>query len=189
MEKSALRKLYLQKRNELSANEIDRLTGAISEHFFNLDFSGVKYLHLFYPIPEKLEFDTLILADWIRKNHPEIKLVLSKSDFETQRLTHYIWDADTLLSKNKWGITEPYSGAIVPPQLLDMILVPLLVFDSNGNRVGYGKGFYDRFLAECRSDAQKVGISFFEPVVEIEDVNNFDIRLDLSLSAKKTWRF
>ena len=70
-----------------------------------------------------------------------------------------------------------------------MVLVPLLCFDESGHRVGYGKGFYDRFLTKCRPDTQKVGLSYFPPVKEITDADSFDIRLDLCLTPEKVWRF
>mgnify|MGYP003575184065 FL=1 len=90
---------------------------------------------------------------------------------------------------NEWGITEPVSGVEVLPEQLDIVLIPLLVYDKKGNRVGYGKGFYDRFLSECRSDAMKVGLSFFEPVDLISDANELDIPLDACISPKGIFTF
>ena len=66
--------------------------------------------------------------------------------------------------KNKYGIPEPVGGTEMMPAEIELIIVPLLVFDINGNRVGYGKGYYDRFLKSCSENALKVGVSFFEPV-------------------------
>jgi 5-formyltetrahydrofolate cyclo-ligase len=69
-------------------------------------------------------------------------------------------------------------GLEVPVSKIDVVFVPLLAFDKNGNRVGYGKGFYDNFLAKCREDVIKIGLSFFEPEEIIDDVFKTDIRLD-----------
>lgn len=188
MEKQALRKLYLEKRSDLTPEEIETKTLSIIRNFSTVNFIQVKYLHVFYPIAGKTEFNSLLLADWIRSNHPEIKLVLSKSNFETNTLSHFIWDTDTKLAMNTWGITEPETGVAINPGLLDMILIPLLAFDKKGNRIGYGKGFYDRFLSECRPDAQKTGVSFFHPVDEITGINEFDVPLDMCVTPEKIWR-
>lgn len=183
-----MRKLYLQRRKELSPGEIEAKTLAIARNFSALDFSAVRYLHLFYPIVAKSEFNSLVLADWIRAVHPEIKLVLSKSDLLANTLSHFIWNQKTKLAVNQWGITEPEAGVSVSPEQLDMVLIPLLAFDQKGNRVGYGKGFYDRFLSECRSGIQKVGVSFFPPVEEITDLNEFDIPVDICITPEKVWK-
>jgi 5-formyltetrahydrofolate cyclo-ligase len=73
--------------------------------------------------------------------------------------------------------------------MIDLVFIPLLACDLQGNRVGYGKGFYDRFLSKCRYDVKKIGLSFFDPVDKIEDVNVFDIPLDECITPKKTWVF
>jgi len=64
-----------------------------------------------------------------------------------------------------------------------------LAFDEKGNRIGYGKGFYDRFLNECKKDVIKVGLSFFEATTTIEDTNANDIPLDFCVTPEKIYRF
>ena len=65
---------------------------------------------------------------------------------------HIICDDNTILNENDYGIMEPVDGTIIPYENIDMVICPLLTFDKNGYRVGYGKGFYDRFLTQCRND-------------------------------------
>lgn len=115
--------------------------------------------------------------------------MLSKASKSDNTLMHILWEEDTPLAMNSWGITEPEYGEEVLPEQLDMILIPLLVFDRKGNRIGYGKGFYDRFLAKCRHDAIKVGLSCFEPAEEISDVDQYDVPLDLCITPGKIWYF
>lgn len=189
MDKSGLRKLYLEKRRGLSSAETKNMSLAIVNSFSTLNLDDVKYLHIFYPITGKSEFNSLLLADYIRDKYPEIKLVLSKSDLNTHTLSHYIWDNNTSLAMNQWGITEPVNGISVNPQQIDLVLVPLLAFDKKGNRVGYGKGFYDRFLSDCRKDTIKAGISFFPPGEEIQDIDQHDVPLDLCITPEKIWDF
>lgn len=189
MDKSAIRKLYLEKRKALTAEEVDKFSTEIEQNFASLNFDHVKLLHLFYPIPGKHEFNTLLLKKWLNKTHPDITLVLSRSNLKTHTLEHVIWTGETTLAMNEWGITEPVGGNLVRPEELDCILIPLLAFDTNGNRVGYGKGFYDRFLTECRPDSLKAGVSFFEPLFEPIETNSFDIPLDICITPNKIWKF
>ncbi|MCL9968052.1 MAG: 5-formyltetrahydrofolate cyclo-ligase [Aquirufa antheringensis] len=88
-----------------------------------------------------------------------------------------------------WGIPEPVGGTIVIPTDFDIVLLPLLTFDLNGNRVGYGKGFYDRYLVNCRPDCLKIGISLFDPVDLIEEVESHDIPLDIAICPAKLYDF
>src|SRR5690606_6473364 len=103
------------------------------------------------------------MIHWILKDHPEIEIVLSRCNLGTNLMEHFSWDGRQELISNRWGIEEPHSGTKVLSQQLDAVIVPLLVFDKEGHRVGFGKGFYDRFLADCRVDCKKIGLSFFDP--------------------------
>ena len=78
---------------------------------------------------------------------------------------------------------------LIDEKEIDLVLVPLLCFDKKGFRVGYGKGFYDRFLSKCRSDVLKIGLSYFKPVEKIEDVRDFDVALDYCITPKGVWHF
>ena len=189
MDKQSLRKLNLEKRKSLSAEAVKALSESITLQFSSLALDGISFIHLFYPIPGKHEVDSLQIAGWLRRTHPHLKLVLSRSDLQNHSLHHILWEPGTELIQNKWGITEPVAGEEVKPEKLDMIIIPLLAYDVKGNRVGYGKGFYDRFLAECRKDALKVGLSFFGPEQEITGTDKHDIPLDLCLTPDTIWRF
>ena len=70
-----------------------------------------------------------------------------------------------------------------------MVILPLLAFDQQGYRVGYGKGFYDKFLSGCREDCLKVGFSYFEPIETIDDCNEFDVPLDLCITPQNVYVF
>jgi 5-formyltetrahydrofolate cyclo-ligase len=187
--KAELRKIYSEKRSLLKPAETELLSREICTRFTALSFGTIRYLHLFYPIPGKKEVDSLLIANWIRGNRPEISLVLSKSNPHDFSLTHLLWETQTPLTMNQWGITEPASGKEIDPEMLDVILIPLLAFDLAGNRVGYGKGFYDRFLTQCRTDALKIGLSFFEAEEEISYLHETDIRLDLCITPRTVYWF
>ena len=77
----------------------------------------------------------------------------------------------------------------MPDEAVDAVIVPLIVFDKNGNRVGYGGGYYDKFLAHCRKDTLKIGVSLFDPVDEIGGMEDFDVSLDHCVTPEKVWSF
>jgi 5-formyltetrahydrofolate cyclo-ligase len=106
--------------------------------------------------------------------------VASVTDTSGHRLTHYSLDPSTALQVNRWEIPEPISDGQLPIDVaqIDLVLVPLLAFDVQGHRVGYGGGYYDRFLADCRSDCRKVGLSLFESVTRIDNPDATDIPLN-----------
>ena len=130
------------------------------------------------PIKKQNELNTWIIIKKIQQNYPHISLIISKSDFKTYNMTSYILDSHTKIVENRWGIPEPTQATKCPDDTIDMILIPLLCVDKQGFRVGYGKGFYDRFIQKCRPDIIKIGLSLFEPVDKINNKNDKDLKLD-----------
>lgn len=110
-------------------------------------------------------------------------------DGQTGLLENYFFDDAKQLELNTWGIAEPTHGIPTAYNDIDMVLVPLLAFDTQGHRIGYGKGFYDRFLKACRNDCKKIGLAFFEPVEIIEEAGIHDIKLDHVLTPHDTYSF
>ncbi|MEY3642146.1 MAG: hypothetical protein RLZZ149_74, partial [Pseudomonadota bacterium] len=101
----------------------------------------------------------------------------------------YISDDTTEFYLNQYGIPEPMGGIEIKAGQIDAAIIPLLAFDNIGNRVGYGKGYYDRFLANCRADVLKIGLSFFPPVSSIDDIENFDKKLDFCITPERVYAF
>lgn len=188
-DKSTLRAQYVEMRRALHPDELESLSKKIASNFFSLDLHAVRYLHIYYPIPGKQEIDSLFISEKIKQEYHRIELVLPKSDLKSCTLKHISWKESTPLSMNAWGITEPVQGPEISADLLDLIVIPLLACDMEGNRLGYGKGFYDRFLAGCRSDALKVGLSYFEPQQTVIPHENHDIPLDICITPDHVWRF
>lgn len=189
MNKKELRKLYLDKRRNLLPDELETLSIAIVDRFNELSFGSINYVHLYYPITGKQEFNSLLLKSYLEQHYPQIQFALPKSNIVNNTLTTVLWEPHTPLAMNQWGITEPEYGTEIPSELVDTVIVPLLAFDRYGNRLGYGKGFYDRFLSECRPDVLKIGVSYFEPEEKLEEINDFDISLDVCVTPGTVWRF
>lgn len=188
MTKADARKEFIQKRKALSESNFQQLNLQVYHQFFaQLDLSFIKCLHIFLPIEGKREPDTWQIIDRIRREFPHIRITIpSVKDDELENI--YL-EGYHQLKKNKWGILEPEQGVPTPTEKIDMVLVPLLAFDKVGHRVGYGKGFYDKFLAECRIRCQRVGISLFQPIDMIEDVGEDDITLTHCLTPSGVLKF
>lgn len=176
MEKSVLRKFYKQKRKELSEKEIKELEKAIYKQVFEFDFSTVNTIHIFLPIEKQKEINTYPIINFLQEQHKQ--LVISKSNFSNHTLEHFIFDKNTKLEINKYGIPEPVNATKINVKEIDLVFVPLLISDENNYRVGYGKGFYDRFLLECKKEVKTIGLNFFKPISKIKDINKYDIALN-----------
>ena len=183
MNKSELRKIYKQKRQELSFDAIQKLQENIYQQIYELDVSNIKTIHIFLTLAKFKEIDTTPIIDYFRSKN--IKIVVSKSDFTNNTLTHFYLEKDTIIELNKYGIPEPKNAEQISEKELDLVFVPLLISDEQNYRVGYGKGFYDRFLSNCRKDCKKIGLNFFKPIVKIDDFNEYDVALDLVIYPKE----
>lgn len=187
MIKSALRKKYKTLRNELTSDQLDDFSLAIANQLLKLPVWQKRYYHLFLTIAEQKEVDTEFILNILAGKDKDI--ILSKSNFEDHSLTHFLLTDNTILQKNAHNIPEPVDGIEVPSNKIEVVFVPLLAYDTNGNRIGYGKGFYDRFLADCNPAVIKIGLSFFPPEATSFEVNVNDIPLDFCVTPEKVYHF
>jgi 5-formyltetrahydrofolate cyclo-ligase len=187
MFKKEIRIKYKELRNSLSENQIEELSLAIANGVLSLPIWDKIYFHVFLPIIEQKEVNTEYLLHLLSGKDKEI--CISKSDFETRKMTHFLLTDNTKIKKNEYNISEPVNGIEVPSNKMEVVFVPLLAYDKNGNRVGYGKGFYDKFLAECNPNTIKIGLSFFNPEELISDINATDIQLNYCVTPKRIIKF
>ena len=186
--KSELRNTYSLKRKNLSNFQINQRSILISKKLLNIPIWDKKFYHIFLTSKKNNEIETkFILSMLAQKN----KKVVVPRLIDLNNLEHILLTQQTILKENSYGIPEPqkYNDKIIFPQELDVIIVPLYVFDLNGNRVGYGKGYYDRFLKNCRDDVIKIGISLFEPVKSISDISRNDIALNYAITSNSIFNF
>ncbi|WP_297704075.1 5-formyltetrahydrofolate cyclo-ligase [uncultured Eudoraea sp.] len=186
MLKKELRLNYLQFRNELSSETISNYSLEIANRVLELPVWTFNLYHVFLSISEKNEIDTAFILSVLQGKDKNIALPKVLDD---SKLVHYLLTDNTIIRKNKWNIPEPVDGLEVPPLKIDVVFIPLLAFDKLGYRVGYGKGFYDKFLKECREDVIKIGLSLFKPVDKISDTQKHDIRMDYCVTPKKVYVF
>ena len=187
MEKTELRKIYKEKRAALSPNNKEEMSLAIANQLIQMPIWNLTYYHLFLTIENHNEIDTEYILHLLAGRDKEI--VISKSNFEDCSMTHFLLTDNTKIKKNGFNIPEPVDGLEVPVTKIDVVFVPLLAFDKAGHRVGYGKGFYDRFLSHCKPDVITVGLSFFEAEIEISDLHENDFALNYCVTPSKTYRF
>ncbi|OIV43523.1 5-formyltetrahydrofolate cyclo-ligase [Flavobacterium johnsoniae] len=185
--KKELRLHYKNLRAVLSESEIEEKSLAIANNLIKMPIWDRTYYHVFLPIVEQKEIDTEFILHLLSGKDKEI--VISKSDFETREMTHFLLTDNTKIKKNEYNIPEPVNGLPVSTQHIDVVFVPLLAFDIFGNRIGYGKGFYDKFLASCKPETIKIGLSFFESVDQIDDVFESDVKLDYCVTPEKIYQF
>lgn len=185
--KNELRKKHKALRQALTPDAVETQSLAIANRLLQLDIWKHTYYHLFLSIAEQKEVDTEFILQILAGKDKET--VISKSDFTTGEMVHYLLTDNTKIRKNEYNIPEPVDGIEVPSQKIDVVFVPLLAFDVNGHRVGYGKGFYDRFLSGCKKDVVKIGLSFFEAEEPISDVFESDIALDYCITPDKIYNF
>tara|TARA_R110000851_G_scaffold333233_2_gene511678 strand:- start:25186 stop:25761 length:576 start_codon:yes stop_codon:yes gene_type:complete len=185
-DKTSLRLKYKKLREELSEESIEAMSLQIANQALKLPIWNKTYYHIFLPILEKKEVHTEYLLHILQGKDKSI--VISKADFDSGEMKHFLLQENTVLKTSAYGIPEPVSGIEISTETLDVVFVPLLAYDVHGHRIGYGKGFYDRFLKQCNSEAIFVGLSFFEPEPEIffEDL---DVPLNFCVVPKEIFDF
>lgn len=187
MNKKEIRIKYKRLRQELTKDQSEELSLAVANNLLSLPIWEATYFHLFLPIEEQKEIATEFILQILAGRDKEI--VVSKSNFETFEMTHFLLTENTKFMKNEYNIPEPIDGIEVPVSKIDVVFVPLLAFDNFGNRVGYGKGFYDRFLSACKPSTIKIGLSFFDSENHIEDTSINDIKLNFCVTPTKIFEF
>lgn len=187
MDKKQLRTYYKKLRNLLTSEEKEQKSLAIANRLLLLNIWDKTYFHLFLTIDELNEINTEYILQILMGKDKEI--VISKTIFEERKMVHFLLTENTKIKKNEFNIPEPLDGIEVPSNKIDVVFVPLLAFDKKGNRVGYGKGFYDNFLNECNTDVLKIGLSFFEPEEKFDEVFETDIPLDFCVTPNKIYNF
>jgi len=186
MLKQELRLRYLEKRKKTSPEDVVKASLKISNKLLELPIWKFQYYHIFLHSEAKKEVDTSFIITILQGKDKDI--VLPKMD-NHGGLQHFLLTDSTVLKLNKWTIPEPIDGLEVPPGKIDVVIIPLLAFDTSGNRVGYGKGYYDSFLAQCKPGALKIGVSFFGPIEHISDSEPHDVRMDYCITPNTIYSF
>lgn len=189
--KEALRQHYRQLRQELSDEDLQLRSKQVCRQFFSsIPLEKVHTLHSYMPINSQRELDPMLILARLRLEYQHIRLVVSRTLWQQRQMEHVYLDKEVQLQQNKWGIPEPVGGESCPAHMIDAVLVPLLAFDRQGHRLGYGAGFYDRFLASCAPHALSIGLSLFPPLEEpMPGIFPTDIALTHCLTPEEVFVF
>lgn len=187
MDKKLLRKTYLQKRNALSKSEIETFSLEIANKCLQLPIWHFTNFHIFLSIEGKKEINTDYLLHILQGK--DKNCIVPRTNTKIQTLSHFLLTDNTTIKINNWGIPEPEDGIPFPEEKIEVVFVPLLAYDKKGNRVGYGKGFYDKFLSLCSENTLKIGLSFFDPEETKILTSALDIPMDYCVTPKKVLVF
>jgi len=189
MIKNTVRKEFLQRRMNLPEDELQQKTALIASNFSVLELPSVNNLLSYHPLINRHEFDVSVCEEILKDRNLIMRVAWPKIHLDLRDMEAVLVEKDGLFIKNRFNILEPIGGVVIPPQNLDLIFVPLVAFDERGYRVGYGKGYYDRYLAQCRPEAIKIGFSFFDAVEYIEDIDEFDVPLNFCITPHRIYEF
>ncbi|WP_185869346.1 5-formyltetrahydrofolate cyclo-ligase [Blattabacterium cuenoti] len=190
MNKKELRKKYFYYRQSLSKKEVlynsYKIFSCLKKIFFIWE---KKYYHVFLPIRKYKEVDTFFIVNFLLRKGKYV--TIPYSNFHNCSIENCFFDQNTFLKKNSYGIFEPIPTQkyVVSPSFIEVIFIPLLIFDLEGYRIGYGKGFYDRFIDLCKKNVMKIGLSFFYPINKIIDIHKNDLSIDIGITPYHIFYF
>jgi len=186
MTKEELRLAYRRKRDLLDSSLIESHSLEIANKLLAMPIWHFSFYHIFLSIISNKEVDTtplLVVLQGKDKNTVIPKII------SNGLLQNYLLTDSTILKPNELNIPEPVDGIEIDEVKIDVVFIPLLAFDQSGNRIGYGKGYYDVFLQKCRPDVVKIGLSFFEAETKIDSITKYDVPLDYCVTPEKVYVF
>ena len=188
MTKANIRKEFKKKRLEISDQDLLKWEDLILIRFQEMEIDIADTIMVYSPMNNVKEFDPEYLVEYCSFKNPALNVAYPVINNDGKMVAISV-DADTAFAEHSFGMKEPVNGDPIFPEMIDLVIVPLLAFDKRGYRVGYGKGYYDKFLQECRPDCLKIGVSFFEPVENIDDIHDGDVKLNYCITPFKTYAF
>jgi 5-formyltetrahydrofolate cyclo-ligase len=186
--KNELRQDYRQLRKQLSGDEVNDLSRKITTQLgtWLKGQEGLTHFHLFFPISKFKEVNTFYIQQLLEQQ--DKTLFTSQVNREENRLDTLQLPPEASFFLDEWGIPVPQESVRVTATKIQVVFVPLLAYDKSGHRLGFGKGFYDRFLASLEQPVLKVGLSFFAPE-EAVPVEPHDIPLDYCITPEQILKF
>ena len=183
--KAVLRREYRAKRESFSSKELTHASTQILERVItqNLVPDGLLMLYIDSPMHKELPMQKWF--EYFKHNQICVPKVINSNG----HMEAVLWTKDVPLIPNKWGILEPERSAFIDSKIIKTVIVPLLCFDRYGQRLGYGKGYYDRFLARCAKNVKTIGVSAFDAVDTIDDITAQDHKLTCAVTPNKVYLF
>lgn len=189
MLKKEAKAIYLQKRKTLTAKQVAVFTDLILVQFQKLTLPPLQSVLAYLAMEHHHEIATDAIVDYLVFRNPGLQIAYPVCDFDTNTMEAMLTNEDTVFAQNKFNTWEPQSSTMISPQEIDLVIVPLVCFDKQGYRVGYGKGFYDKFLHQVTDETITVGLSFYEAIAKIDDTHQFDVPLKYCVTPEKIYEF
>jgi 5-formyltetrahydrofolate cyclo-ligase len=184
MDKAAVRKMMIRRRNNLTLNEVDSLSGKIEENLFSCeDFLNRDYVLYYLSFGKEVSTDFMIERS-LRLGKtvyvPRIKKKINKLELcEIKNL-------ETDFKLNDFGIREPLGVPAASSTKIDAIVVPGLAFDSSGGRIGFGGGYYDKLFAELPGNSLCLGVAYNFQLVSSLHQDVWDKKVQKIFTEKDT---
>ncbi|MDZ7719171.1 MAG: 5-formyltetrahydrofolate cyclo-ligase [Balneolaceae bacterium] len=180
--KEEIRHNFLKKRQNLSSQEVEKKSEQIIKQLLRLKtFRDANVIHSYVSIEKNREVNT---KKFIQSSLDMGKQVVVPKIAGEGELQHFKINSLDELRENSLGVPEPSGGREIPIRDLDLIIVPMVAGDLNKNRIGYGAGYYDRFLQNCT--AAKVGLLYdCQLYADSLPVEEFDIPLDILITESR----
>lgn len=177
--KNEIRKHNKLMRSQLSEQEVAQKSRLVSNTFLESNiYKNCRCLMLYMPLGNETDTSHIIKEAF----NDGKKVVFPVTDAKTGVITPYYADGDTKFKVGAFSVTEPVTGKIARPEDIDVILVPGIAFDRKGNRVGFGKGCYDRLLKSTK--AIKVGYCYLFQICDEIPAESHDIKMDYIVNEK-----
>ena len=189
MLKAEARKIYREKRMVLKETERAKMDDLLLIQFQQIPLPFLQCMLAYWPMEKNKEVNTHLVADYLAFSNPGMRMAYPRTNIAALTMEAVEVNEETEFVQNAYHIFEPVGGEVMDPAEPDLVLVPQLICDLQGYRAGYGKGFYDRYLAGCRKDCIKIGFSYFEPVDRLDDRNEFDIPLNYCVTPQRIYVF
>lgn len=188
LDKQQLRTFYKELRAGLSDEGLERKSLEITDNViaFLSERKELTHFHLFLPIPKQREINTYPIKEYLELRGATV--YTSRVDSDSLSLQTLLLKPNTKFQFDAWGIPVPEEFELVTNESIQVVFVPLLVFDQKGHRIGFGKGYYDVFLASLDPSVLKIGLSFFPAELSISPELH-DIQLDYCITPENIITF
>ncbi len=183
--KDIIRKNVLQKRRLLGEDERNEKSKAIIERLINSrEFKNSSVIMCYVDFDGEAKTQEFIESCLRMGKRVTVPMVVKNTDGSRDLIASEIFDLEKDLDKGTFGVLEPKKDAVrnVEPSEIDMVVVPGVAFDINKNRVGYGAGFYDRFLKKLGKECFTVGIAFDFQVCDSVESDDFDVPVKMIIT-------
>lgn len=190
MTKKELRNIYKEKRRSIAAKDKLIWDDLLLIQFQKINLENIRTVFVYWPMGNMNEPDTHAAIRYLQYMIPGLQLAYPVIHQNlSSEMKAVLTDDETNFFENSLGIIEPENGIEIDPEKIDLVLVPMLICDRAGNRIGFGKGYYDRFLIRCRKNVLKIAFSYFDPVDKIDDTDAFDVPLNLCITPRTIYEF